>query len=90
MGTSAVADVDAPPVFEPAEHVLDFVALTIERGIVLDLTFRFFFDGMQAVMSRPASASRGPVGVVASIAEQPLRLGNSPSRAGCANVIADC
>ena len=36
MGTSVVAGVDAPPVFEPAEHVLDFIALTIKDAVMFD------------------------------------------------------
>ncbi len=36
MGASVVAGVDAAPVFEPAEHVFDFVAPTIEDSIVRD------------------------------------------------------
>ena len=37
MGASVVAGVDASPVLEPAEHVLDPVAMAIEGPIVIDL-----------------------------------------------------
>jgi hypothetical protein len=36
VGASVVACVDAAPVFEPAEHVLDPVALTVEGAVVVD------------------------------------------------------
>ena len=34
MGATIVARVDAPPVLDPAEHILDFVPLSIERRVV--------------------------------------------------------
>ena len=37
MGASVVAGVDAPPVLEASEHVLDFVALAVEGLVVGDL-----------------------------------------------------
>ena len=36
---SVIAGVGAPPVFEPAEHDLDFVTLSVERGVVWDVDF---------------------------------------------------
>lgn len=39
MGASVVAGVDAPPVLEPAEHILDLVPLTIEHPIMFDRRF---------------------------------------------------
>ena len=36
MGASVVAGVNAPPVLEPSEHVLDLVPLAIECAIVVD------------------------------------------------------
>lgn len=37
MGASVVTGVDTSPVLEPAEHVLDLMALAVERPIVSDL-----------------------------------------------------
>ena len=37
MGASVVTGVDAPPVFELAEHVLDAVALAVEGPVMRDL-----------------------------------------------------
>ena len=36
MGATVVSGVDAPPVFEAAEHVFDFVALLVEEGVIGD------------------------------------------------------
>ena len=58
MGASAVAGVDAPPVLELAEHVLDAVALVIKHGVVGIGAFRFAFGGMQGIVPRWASAAR--------------------------------
>ena len=34
MGAAIIADVDAAPVLESAEHVLDLVPAAVERGVV--------------------------------------------------------
>lgn len=39
MGAAVIASVDAAPVFEPAEHYLDFMTLFIKFGIVRDKYF---------------------------------------------------
>jgi len=39
MGAAVVAHGDAAPVLEFSEHVLDFVALAVERGVVAGLDF---------------------------------------------------
>ena len=36
MSASVVSNVDAPPVLEIAEHVLDPMALAVEAGVVRD------------------------------------------------------
>jgi hypothetical protein len=36
--------VGVPPVLEPAEHILDFVTLAIERAVTFD---RYFSIGLQ-------------------------------------------
>jgi hypothetical protein len=43
MGASIIAGVDAAPVFEFPEHVLDFVALSVERAVMGD---RYFAVGL--------------------------------------------
>ncbi len=39
MGASVITGVDAPPVFQSSEHDLDFMALSVENGVVGDLDF---------------------------------------------------
>ncbi len=39
MGAAVVAGVDAPPVLEFAEHVLDLVALAVEHPVMGYLDF---------------------------------------------------
>ena len=58
MGAAVVAGVDAPPVFKAPEHVLELVALAVERGVVGDMDFPITLEGMQAAMPRAARAWR--------------------------------
>jgi hypothetical protein len=48
VGAAIVSGVDAPPVLEPAEHVLDLVPLPLKGLVVVDLDFA----GMQGAMAR--------------------------------------
>ena len=43
MGATVVSGVDASPVLEPPEHVLDSVALFVEDGVVGDRGFAVGF-----------------------------------------------
>ena len=43
MGAAVVTGMNAPPVFEPSEHVFDFVALFVEDGVVGDRGFAVGF-----------------------------------------------
>ena len=43
MGASVVAGVDASPVFELAEHILDAVTLAIECAVMRDRDFAVGF-----------------------------------------------
>ncbi len=36
MGAAVITGVDAPPIFEPPEHVLDLVAVLVEDGVMWD------------------------------------------------------
>ena len=73
MGASVVTGVDAPPVLEPAEHVLDLVPLAIENAVMFD---RLCAVGLRwdAGRDTPDGESLAePVGVLALVAEQLLR-----------------
>lgn len=39
MGAAVVAGVDTPPIFQFAEHILDLVALAVERLVMGYLDF---------------------------------------------------
>ena len=58
MGAAVIACGDASPVLELGEHVLDLVALAVERPVVRDRYFAVGFDGMQGTMPRLARALR--------------------------------
>ncbi len=52
MGAAIVARVDASPVFDFAEHILDAMTLAIEGAVMRDRDLRLVFDGMHGVMPR--------------------------------------
>ncbi len=79
MGASVVTRVDATPVFEPAEHILDFVALAIERAVMFD---RYFSIGFRRNARRDAALGESPaepVGVIPLSARSSLARGNAAS-----------
>jgi len=62
------ASVDAPPILEPTERVLDIVALAIECGVVRRIgTFRLTFGVVQPAFSKGGTK---PVGVITPVADQ--------------------
>ena len=72
---SVVACVNASPVLEPAEHVLDLVALSVEGLVVVDLELSV---GLGRNAGRDPALGEGlaePVGAIALVAEQGLGLG---------------
>jgi hypothetical protein len=58
VGASIATDVDAAPVLELSEHVLDLVALAVEGVSSAMGTLRIAFDGVQAAMPRYSKAVR--------------------------------
>ena len=58
MGETVVLGVDASPVLDPPEHVLDFMTPSVKHGVVGDGDFALDFEGMQAIVLRSASACR--------------------------------
>ena len=77
MCAAVVAGVDAPPVFQPAEHVLDLVPLAMERAVVRDGDFAV---GLRRDARGDASLDvrvAEPVGVIATVAEQDLGFWNA-------------
>ena len=75
MGAAVVAGVDASPVLEPAEHVLDSVALAIERGIVWDRHLAVCLCGDAGGDFALCQGDPKLVGILALVAEQDLGIG---------------
>lgn len=50
VSAAVVADMDAAPVFELAEHVFDAVTPAVEGPLVPDRVLRLIFGGMQGSM----------------------------------------
>ena len=70
MGASIVAGVDASPVFEASEHVLDFVPLTVEDSVVADRRLAVCSARNTGCNAALLEFFAEPIGIVASIAEQ--------------------
>ena len=79
MGASVVTRVDAPPVLEPAEHVLDLVALAIEHAVVFDRYFSIGLGGDAGGDFALCESLAEPVGVVALVGEEFPRPGRTGS-----------
>tara|TARA_E500000318_G_scaffold86349_1_gene82780 strand:- start:31444 stop:31809 length:366 start_codon:yes stop_codon:yes gene_type:complete len=79
MSASIISCVDASPVLEFAEHVLDLVPPTVERGVVrnpdLEVCLRGY-AGADFAVGQGGAEPVGivPVGIVALVAEQGLGL----------------
>lgn len=70
MGASVVAHGDAPPVFEPSEHVFDFMPLLVQDTIIFVLHFAVFLR-RDAGHDAPFDQGRPePVGIIAAIGKQ--------------------
>src|SRR5450631_754847 len=70
MGASVVTRVDAPPVLEPAKHILDFVTLAIERAVMFD---RYFSIGFRRNARRDTALGESPaepVGIISPVGEE--------------------
>jgi hypothetical protein len=79
VGAAIVAGVDASPVLEPTEHILDLVALAVERLVMWD---RRFAVGLGRDASCDVESGQGvaePVGVIAFVAEKRFGPGKASS-----------
>lgn len=77
MGTSVVSGGDAPPILDPAEHVLDAIALLVEDCVVLGrgpALFAWWNAGRNAFVFQSVAE---PVGVVTTICQQFLGFGQA-------------
>ena len=70
MRTTVIAGCDPSPVFEFAEHVLDFVALLVERFVVFDLYFPIFLWRDTRLDTLVFQGIPEPIGIVAAIRQK--------------------
>lgn len=70
MGATVVSCGDAPPVLKFGEHVLDFMALTVERFVIIQRLLTVFSsrDARRRALLRQSVAE--PVAIVAAVSDQ--------------------
>lgn len=72
MRAAVVAGSDASPVLEFAEHILDSVALSVERAVVGDRGFPVGFGRDAGLDLAFGEGIAEPVGIVAPVGQQGL------------------
>ena len=72
MGAAVISGVDAPPIFEPAEHVFDLVTLLVEDGVMGDRDLPVGFRGNAGFHAPLGEGCAEPVGVVTLVGQQLL------------------
>ena len=75
MGAAIVAGVDASPILQPAEHVLDAVALAIDGSIVRDRHFSIGLRRDARIDTAGRQSVAEPVGVVSPISNHRFDFG---------------
>jgi hypothetical protein len=70
MGASVIAGSDAPPILEPCEHILDFVALLIERLVVGQRDFPAFVEGNAGLAASFGESIPEPIAIVAPVGKK--------------------
>ena len=83
-----VSGSDAPPILETAEHDLDAVSAFVAALVLFDgqrLGLAPRNAGFDALLLQ---SSPEPVGIISTVCEHPLRLGQIIEQGGCASIIA--
>jgi hypothetical protein len=75
MRASIVAGGDAPPILEPCEHILDFVALLIERLVVGQRDFPAFGGGNAGLATSFGKSIPEPIAIITTVGKQCFRGG---------------
>ena len=89
MSAAVVAGVNAPPIFQLAEHVLDLVALAVERPVMGYLDFPVSFKWDAGFIISICKGFSEPVGVVALVRQERLRRRQRRQQGRRSGVIAD-
>src|SRR3546814_2869080 len=84
-----VAGSDAAPVLQAAEHDLDAAAAPVPALVVSDRFVAGFPTWDAGLDALGFQRIPEPVGVIAAVAEQPLRLWEIVQQRGCTGVVAD-
>ena len=88
MRAAVVSRSDAPPVFEPAERVFDFMALFVEGLIVIMLDFAVLFRRDAGFDPFFDQGFAEPIAVIAPVAGQRLGVRHGREHEFCPFVIA--
>ena len=70
MCASVIAGVDAPPILELSEHVLDFMAVPIEATVIWNLYFAVGFRGNTGLNSTVSKGGAEPICVISLVAQK--------------------
>jgi hypothetical protein len=70
MRASVVAGRDAPPVLEPCEHILDFVALLIERLVIGQRDFPAFGGGYARLAASFGESIPEPIAIITTVGKK--------------------
>ena len=88
MSASIVSCCDAPPILQLGEHVLDLVALTVERLVVGDGCFAASGRGNAGLDAHLDQGFSKPIAVITFIAGQCHGFGKRRQHSSCAFMIA--
>ena len=89
MGASVIARGDASPVLELGKHILDFVALLVERLVIIDMLPAVFTAGNTRLNVPRSQFTTEPVAVIASVADERRGIWQTGQQFAGALVIAD-
>jgi len=88
MGTAIVAGGDAPPIFELGEHVLDFVALLIERLVIGQRDFPAFSGGYARLAAPFGESIPEPIAIITTVGKKRFGGWQGIKDQACALVVA--
>jgi hypothetical protein len=86
--TSIVAGRDASPILEPCEHILDFVALLIERLVIGPRDFPAFGGGNAGLAAPFGESIPEPIAVITTVGKKRFGGRQGIKDQSCALVVA--
>ncbi len=70
MGTAIVADRDAPPILEPCEYILDFMALLMKHLVIGQRDFRAFGGRNAGLAASFGESIPEPIPIITSVGKK--------------------